>query len=376
MRILMVTPAFLPEIGGVERHVHEVARRLVDRGCSVTVLTADRSGRMARQERRDGVEIRRVRAWPADADVRLAPGLGRRMRSARWDVVHVQSYHTLVAPVAMATAARARLPYVVTFHGGGHSSALRNRARRRQRAALRPLLARARRLIAVAPFEIDLYGRELALPRDRFALIPNGIAFADPGDAADPAPPAPASPAGPLIASVGRLERYKGHHRALAALPHLLADEPDARLWIAGAGPEEGRLRAQARRLGLSDRVEISSVPPEDPGTMARRLRAASLVVLLSELETHPIAALEAQALGRPLLVADRPGLRDFARRGEARAVGLDAGPSEVAAAMLRQLRDPLAAPAATVAAFTWDACTDGLHELYARVAVEARCGS
>jgi glycosyltransferase involved in cell wall biosynthesis len=264
----------------------------------------------------------------------------------------------------MWAATRAGLPFVVTFHGGGHSSRLRHLLRPAQRAALRPLLARARRLVAVADFEVELYAHELRLPRDRFVVIPNG---------ADLPRPAGLPPAqdGILIASVGRLERYKGHHRAIAALPHLLELEPRARLWIAGSGPYERRLRRLAKRCGVADRVEIRAVPGEDRDAMAAALAQASLVLLLSEFETHPIGALEARALDRPLLVADTSGLHALAERGDARAVPLDASPREVAAAMLRQLRDPIAAPPPK--AFTWDDCASELEALYRTVLEEAQ---
>jgi glycosyltransferase involved in cell wall biosynthesis len=365
----MVTPRFHPETGGVERHVHEVARRAAARGWRTGVLTTDRSGRLAARETIDGIDVRRVRAWPRHTDLHAAPALPRAMAAEPWDVVHVQSYHTFVAPLAMAAAARSRTPYVVTFHGGGHSSRLRNAVRRPQRAALRPLLARARRLVAVADFEVELYGRELGLPARRFAVIPNGTDL--------PAPPPAANGAGHtddiLIASVGRLERYKGHHRAIAALPHVLRHEPRARLWIAGDGPYGAELGRLARHCGVEDRVEILGIPGEERERYARRLAAASLVVLLSDFETHPIAAIEARALGRPLVVADTSGLRALADRGQARAVDADAPPEAVAAAMIAQLRDPVAAP---FAPFTWDDCTDALLSLYGSVVEEAACAS
>ena len=69
------------------------------------------------------------------------------------DLVHIQSYHTLVAPLAMLAARRAKLPYLLTFHGGGHSSQLRNATRGSQLALLRPLLAHAERLVTLAHFE-------------------------------------------------------------------------------------------------------------------------------------------------------------------------------------------------------------------------------
>jgi hypothetical protein len=90
----------------------------------------------------------------------------REMAQEPWDLVHVESYHTLVAPLAMRRALILGIPYVVTFDEGGHSSRMRYSLRRVQRRALRPLLVRASRLVAVARFEIELYGLELHLPDD------------------------------------------------------------------------------------------------------------------------------------------------------------------------------------------------------------------
>jgi glycosyltransferase involved in cell wall biosynthesis len=359
LRVLMVTPRFLPEIGGVERHVQEVASRLTRSGCTVGVLTTDRSQRLPVREVRDGIEIRRVRAWPRCSDLHFAPALGRHIESARWDLVHVQSYHTLVAPHGMWAAHRRGLPFVVTFHGGGHSSRLRQLLRHPQRLALRPLLARAARLVAIAEFEVDMYGRELRLPPERFAVIPNGC---------DLPPPSRACVVGDrvVIASVGRLERYKGHHRAIAALPHVLEREPRACLWIVGSGPFERRLRRLADRLGVGDRVEIRPVAADERQAMADLLGQTSLVVQLSEFETHPIAALEARALGRPLVVSDTSGLRALAARGAAYAVPLHAPSRFVAAAMLHQLRQPPVEP--TSPAYGWDDCASQLRALYRSV--------
>jgi glycosyltransferase involved in cell wall biosynthesis len=369
LRVLMVTPRYPPDVGGVERHVSEVARRVAAMGAQVTVLCADRTGKLPVQEEREGVTLRRTRAWPAQRDYYFAPGIYREIVRGSWDLVHVQSYHTFVAPLAMLAALRCRTPYVVTFHGGGHSSTVRHLLRRAQRSVLRPLLARADRLVATAHFEIGLYGKELGLGPDRFVLIPNG------GDLRRPmATAASSSGNGTVIASVGRLERYKGHHRAIAALPHVIGSRPDARLWIGGSGPYEEELRRQAKRLGLRDRVEIEAVPLED-GAMTARLGSAAVVVLLSDFETHPMAALEALALGRPLVVADTSGLRELAERGVARAVPVDSAPRALADAILAELERPPVKHDVSVP--SWDECAGRLMDLYDTVATRrARCGS
>jgi len=273
-------------------------------------------------------------------------------------MVHVQCYQTFVAPTAMAAAARARTPYVLTFHGGGHSSPFRNAVRRPQLQVMRPLLKRSATLIASADWEIDHYSSMLGLPATKFVLIPNGADL----------PPAPAEPPrrdGKLLVSVGRLERYKGHQHAIAALPEVLRAVPDARLWIAGDGPFEDELRALAERLGVGDKVEIRAV--RDRAAYVAELSGASVAMLLSEFETHPIAAIEAIRLGIPMLVADNSGLAELARKRLAQAVSLDAGGAAHAAEIVRLIHDPPPAPQLEMP--TWDDCVDQLMSLYRSVA-------
>jgi glycosyltransferase involved in cell wall biosynthesis len=356
LRVLMVTPRYLPYLGGVERYVHEVATRLPARGIDTSVLTTDPTGNLPQHETSEGIEITRVRAWPRESDYHFAPDVFRTIaRGGDWDIVHVQSYHTFVAPMAMIAAWRRNVPYCVTFHAGGHSSRLRRLARRPQWAMLAPLLRHAARLIAIAPFEIDLYSRRLNIPVNRFTLIPAATDFG-------PDTPLPANDAiRSIIASVGRLERYKGHHRLIEALPHILRERPDISVWIAGAGPYEPKLRRLGEELGVADRVEIRAV--RERGVMARELSTVSLVVLLSEHETQPLAALEAVALGRPTLVLDVPGSRDLVERGLAKGLPSDASPAEVADGVLEQLRNPFVP--GRVELPSWDDCVQHHVEMY-----------
>jgi glycosyltransferase involved in cell wall biosynthesis len=358
----MATARYFPYSGGTEVHTREVSKRLVAAGHAVTVLTTDPTARLPTVEQLDGIDVLRVRAWPARSDLHFAPGVYRSILGGHWDVMHVQGYHTLVPPLAMLAALRAHLPYVVTFHGGGHSSRLRKSVRGVQRALLGPLLSRADRLIALAEFELTLFGDRLGIPRDRFVMIPTGTDLPK----IDAIPRVPA--AGPIIASVGRLERYKGHQRVIAALPAILREEPAARIWIAGSGPYESELVRLAAELGVADRVDIHAVPSSDRLAMASELSRVALLVLMSEYETQPAAILEGLALGRPALVADTSGLSELAQRGLARAIPLNSSPEEVAAAVLRQLRDPLVPTNLHLP--TWDECAANLEALYQRVAL------
>jgi len=367
LRLLLVTARYAPFMGGIETHTREVGRRLAASGLDVTVLTADPGGRLPKFETRDGLSIRRVHAWPAERDYYFAPGVRGIIRDGQWDLIHCQGCHTFVPPLAMAAARQARVPYVVTFHTGGHSSRLRNAVRGIQWEALRPLLVRATQWVGVSQYELDYFQARLHLPKDRCHLIPNGSDL--------PELSAPVTPEPGLILSVGRLERFKGHQRMIAAMPRVRAQIPHARLLVLGHGPYEAELRRLTHELGAEPYVEIRSIPPAERAQMAQTLARAALVVLLSEAESHPVAVMEALLLGRPVLVADTSGLSELARRQLVRAIPLAATSEAVAAAVVSELTHPQ--PRAQTHLPTWDDCAAGVLGVYESVLAEkALCAS
>jgi len=368
LRILHVTARYPPYVGGIETHTREVARRLARRGHRVTVLTTDPVGDLPGREMDETVEVLRVPAWPPGRDWNLAPGLLGIVGRRRWDVVHVQGVHTLVPPLAALAATLGGRRFLLTFHSGGHSSGVRTRLRGVQWRLIAPLLRRADALVAVSRFEAERFSRALGVPGSRIELVPNGAdlpAVAAPGSddgqsAADGRRPRRDAP---LVLSLGRLERYKGHHRVIAAMPALRSARPGTTLRVAGAGPYEPELRRLVADLELEDAVSIAAVEREAlPGVLA----SASLVTLLSDYESQGIAVMEALAARRPVLVADTSALHELAEEGLVRAIPLDAGPEATAAAILEALDRPVAAAPRDLP--TWDATTDALEAIYRRV--------
>jgi len=169
-----------------------------------------------------------------------------------------------------------------------------------------------------------------------------------------------------LLVSVGRLERYKGHHRVLRALPAILAQAPDARLVLIGRGPYEQRLRAMASQLGVADRVSICAFGPEGRAAMGKLVADADVLCLLSEYESQGIAVMEALAAGTKALVADTSGLSELGRAGVATTIALEAPAEQVAAAVLAVAGAPRTPPPAIP---SWDDCAEQLHRLYCEVA-------
>jgi glycosyltransferase involved in cell wall biosynthesis len=363
LRIAMVASRFPPQLGGTEVHVSEVAQRIAGRGVDVTVLTTDVSGRLPPVEQRGELAVRRFPARPRSTDLYASPGLAREVTQGGYDLVHVQGVHTLVPPMALAAAQRAGIPTVVTFHTGGHSSRLRTALRGAQWWALRPLLRRSHALIAVCAHEVDLFARRLGVDPETIQLIRNG-AEALPFDDREPE-----VSGSPLICSVGRLERYKGHHRLIAAMPALLTMTPGAHLAVVGRGAYERELCRLAVRLGVEHAVTFTAFDSADRAGLGTLIRSSDVVALLSEYEAHPVALMEALALGRKVVVAATSGLTELAQAGIVTTVPLDAHPAALAAVLARVAQGP---EASACEFRTWDDCANDVLRVYDH-AFEAR---
>ena len=366
LRVLEVSQRYFPDLGGTESHIHEVTTRMARLDdLEVTVLATDRTGRLPQRERTaEGFEVLRRRSYPPTRDYYLAPGIARVITQGGWDLVHFQGVHTFVPPLGMLAARRARLPYVLTFHTGGHSSAARSSIRDAQWRVLTPLLRGASRLIAVSRYERRRFEQATGIDPAKFTVIRNGGTL--------PQLPEPVTPVPGRIVSSGRLERYKGHHRAIEALAVLRRSRPDAHLVILGGGDYESELRALAARLGVAEQVSIYQIDPRDRGGMARELASAQVVAALSEYEAHPVAIMEALALGTPVVGFDVAGTGDLVEEGLVTGLPMTASDAEVARALgdaidggRRPLGDDVDFP-------TWDSCAAQLADVYREVAAGA----
>jgi len=356
-RVLMVTARFLPDLGGIETHVHEVARRLSAGGSfEVTVLATDRTRSLPRREVIDGITVLRVPAWPRGRDYYLAPRIAAVVgQRDRWDLVHCQGIHTPVPILAMLAARRAGLPYLVTFHTGGHSLPHRNALRSIQWRLAGPLLRHAAALVGVSHFEARTLSEQARLGGKPVTMIRNGGTL--------PRPPVGTAAVAGRITSSGRLEKYKGHHRVIEALPYVMRDVPEAHLVVLGNGPYEPELRGLARRLGVGERVTITQVPPADRAAMALALAESSVVAALSDYEAHPVAVMEALSTGRPVVGYDVAGIGDLVAEGWVHGVAPGASAASTARHLVEAMSSPCPVDPATLP--TWDSCAEGLARTY-----------
>jgi len=144
-----------------------------------------------------------------------------------------------------------------------------------------------------------------------------------------------------LVASA--LAPWNRHEDAIRALPRLLRAEPAARLVLAGIRPDGedagllANLRALCAELGVEDEVMFADRREDLPDLMAR----AEVVVIPSDAEPSGRVALEAMALGKPVVGTRAGGLPEVVRDGATGLLVVPRFPESLADACLRLLKNP-----------------------------------
>jgi glycosyltransferase involved in cell wall biosynthesis len=116
------------------------------------------------------------------------------------------------------------------------------------------------------------------------------------------------------LVSAGRLTYQKGYDRLLDILPRLPST---ARLTVFGKGEDQAKLEAQARTLGVSDRVRFAGFSLDVP----RWIAGADALLLPSRWEGLPNVVLESLALGTPAIVSDQAAVDGLARSAGSGAI-------------------------------------------------------
>lgn len=388
MRVLIVTPQFLPVLGGAERQAHLLARMLGERGHGVAVLTRRVAG-LPPCEAMDGVPVvRGIRAIEAGPLYGLTYTLSVARfllthRSA-WDVVHITHVY-LDAFAATLTRRWHGLPIVIRPACAGEYGDLARLSRLRAwplypgpgKIALRALvrtIAQADAFIANSR-EVREELVAAGCPGARIAYIPNGV------DAArfHPDPVARTAdgrrrlglPDGPFVVFAGRLDPQKGLHTLVEALRSPVLAAAGVHALLLGDGPQRDELAQAVERHGLRDRVRFQGVVAD----VAPYLRASDIFAFPTLGEGMPNALLEAMATGLPCVASAVGGCRDVLTDGETGllvpagdAAALQGALETLVQSAALRARLGAAARAAAIAQFGLEAMVDRYEACYRAV--------
>lgn len=193
-------------------------------------------------------------------------------------------------------------PYAIIVQSHSEADALGAEDRLKARERLQP----ARRIYFVSSHNWRTAETHLGFP------LPNAELTCNPVELPVPLPVPWPDFSTPRLAVVARLHHDKGHDVLLDALNISWGCRKEWKIDFFGRGPDEKALRRQVLRLGLEDRVEFCGHAPDIRSIWEKH----HLLALASRREGCSLAMLEALKCGRPVLMTDVGGARDWIEEG------------------------------------------------------------
>ena len=220
-------------------------------------------------------------------------------------------------------------------------------------------------LIFESKYSRRVYEAKIGKPSCLVRVVPNGLS------PADFSAHQPTSEARDVL-FVGELRQLKGVDVLLAALARTSAPRPPTAM-IVGEGPDENLFKAQTQALGLGTRVHFSGAMPAPNAFPLGRL-----MVVPSRAESLPYIVLEGAAAGTPMLLTNAGGIPEITRGTNARL--LEPGDAdELSRRLSAYLTDPrpLLATAADLKRrvavhFTIAKMTTDILDVYARLQAQS----
>jgi glycosyltransferase involved in cell wall biosynthesis len=387
-RIYIVTPTFLPSVGGAEKQAFAQSHSLRERGYETTIVTFRRKRTWLRHELIEGVPVIRVAGMLLEGREKLPRPLQKLLylvamlvmgwtlwrRRQRYDILHVYKLSVLTLPVALVCRLAGKRMLVAVRSAdsdkatSSHSKASllagpldpttpwlqvdeRLQATGRVKANsdlevlaamgkpvvrfLSSLLYRTHAVVVVLSSRMKSSLAKHGFNVPDVELIPNGVDITR----FNPAQVDSSSDGREqVVICVSGLRYEKGVDVLLQAWHLVQQQAPQARLIIVGAGSLQFQLECMAKALDIATSVEFTGLQTDVPAQLHR----GGLAVLPSRWEGMPNALLEAMACGLPCVATRVSGSEDIIQHG---VNGLLVEPEDyqgMAQALLTLLRDPV----------------------------------
>jgi glycosyltransferase involved in cell wall biosynthesis len=310
MKILMVISQFHPLVGGAEKQAQLLAKKLIEKGVSMTLVTGCWKFGTARKEKIDGIQVfRNFACWgmfgiKRNRAIRMVGGLIYMMSLAAYLIFHRREYdiihvHQSLYPAFLSILIGKKFlkkPVLVKSASSGRTSDIEFLRRLPfGRFQLNYLLKKTDYLVAVSKATGTDF-KEIGYPESRIVYIPNGVEIPTKGKTLYDR----------VINALttARLSEEKGVDVLLRALAIVVRQEKTLKLVVIGDGPLGSELKRLAQSLGLVGSVDFMGMTRN----VAQHLRSADIFVLPSRTEGLSNALLEAMSHGIPCVATNAGG--------------------------------------------------------------------
>lgn len=311
MKILMVISQFHPIVGGAEKQAQLLAKKLIEKGVEVNVVTGWWNPKTPSREIIDGIRIyRNFSFWGMFGIKGIRPlaaltymvtlGIYLLFCRNKFDLIHVhQALHPAFVSVFVGKGILKK-PVVVKNACTGMVSDI-NQIKRYPLGSLqlKYLVKEMDRLIVVNMEGADEF-KMIGFAEDRITYLPNGTAL--------PAEAKQNYASVSRVLTVARLDRQKGIDILLKAWASIVKDRKKLRLLILGEGSLEYELKRLSVDLKIDDTVEFVGAVHN----VGKYLKDSDLFILPSRAEGLSNALLEAMSCGIPCISTAIGGNREL----------------------------------------------------------------
>jgi glycosyltransferase involved in cell wall biosynthesis len=293
-------------VGGIFRHILDLANGQADRGHHVGILTDSLTGGERAAEALDkiaprlklGVHRLAIRRDPGPADILVWTQFTRLIRKLDPDVLHGHG-----AKAGAFVRLRRRSPDVIrvyTPHGGSLHFPLDTIKGAIYSRLERALMNKTELFLFESAFARDTFQHTIGTPKGLVRCVFNGVT-------ADEFDPVAVAADATDVVYVGEFRHIKGADLLVDAVARLHADGKPVTLTLAGDGEELNALKAQVEKLGLGHSVRFIGHVKARYGFSKGRL-----LVVPSRGDSMPYVVIEAAAAGIPIVAANIGGIPEI----------------------------------------------------------------
>jgi glycosyltransferase involved in cell wall biosynthesis len=306
MAPLNILHVFRAPVGGLFRHVRDLAREQIARGHRVGLIAdaltgGERADILLRElEPALALGLKRIpmRRQPGPSDLIALVQVSRRVTEVKADVVH--GHGAKGGAYARLVMGNRRAVRAYTPHGGsllfGHDTL----AGKFYLGTERLLMPFGDLFLFESTYSADIFRSKIGNPRGLMRIVHNGVSRAE-------FEPVPARAEATDLIFLGELRTIKGIDVLIDAIAQMHGQGRKVTASLVGDGPERASLQAQITRLGLSGAVRLlPAMPAREAFALGR------IMVVPSRHESLPYVVLEAAAASKPLIATNVGGIPEI----------------------------------------------------------------